>query len=265
MSGAGNTDAAKLLGESRLRHQLFDRLPDSLRPADEAAAYEVQDAVHRFLSAAGAGPLVGHKIGCTTPVMQQYLGISNPCAGQIFEPTVHVGEGTFQHHGQVRIGVECEIAVWLSDDLPPRADRSYTRADVRGAVGACMAAIEVVEDRYVDYPSLDTPTLIADDFFNAGAVLGPRREGFDLDRLPGVTARMLIDGVEVGAGVGSDVMAHPLDALAWLACSASERGLWLRAGEFVLLGSLVQTNWVAPGSVVEIFNDPLGEAEARFT
>lgn len=259
------TDAAALLGQARLDHQQFDQLPDALRPADEAAAYRVQDAVHGYLSQAGAGPLVGHKIGCTTAVMQQYLGIANPCAGQIFQPTVHSGEGTFQHHGNVRIGVECEIAVWLTDDLPPRADRPYSRADVRGAVGACMAAIEVVEDRYVDYPSLDTPTLIADDFFNAGAVLGPRRDAFDLDRLPSVTARMLIDGVEVGNGVGSDVMAHPLDALAWLARSASDRGLTLRAGEFVLLGSLVQTNWVTPGSVVEIFNDPLGEAVARFT
>jgi hypothetical protein len=32
----------------------------------------------------------------------------------------------------------------------------------------------VVQDRYVDYPSLDTPTLIADDFFHHACVLGRR-------------------------------------------------------------------------------------------
>ena len=41
-----------------------------------------------------------------------------------------------------------------------------------GAVASCMAGMEIVDDRYVDYKSLDTPTLIADDFFDAGCVLG---------------------------------------------------------------------------------------------
>jgi len=41
------------------------------------------------------------------------------------------------------------------------------------AAAASMAAIEVVQDRYVDYPTLDTPTLIADDFFHHACVLGP--------------------------------------------------------------------------------------------
>jgi 2-oxo-3-hexenedioate decarboxylase/2-keto-4-pentenoate hydratase len=161
------------------------------------------------------------------------------------------------------VGVVGVVGVAVGRDLPP-LDRRYTREMVAPAVAACMAAIEVVEDRYVDYPSLDTPTLIADDFFNSGCVLGPRHEGFDVDVLPTVTATMLIDGEEVGRGVGTDVMQHPLDALAWLAHNASQRGLTLRAGEFVLLGSLVQTNWVTPGSTVRIVNDPLGEAIARF-
>jgi 2-keto-4-pentenoate hydratase len=255
--------AADLLAQSRLSHALFDRLPEDLRPADEPAAYRIQDAVHERLIAAGLGSLVGHKIGCTTPVMQAYLGIPNPCAGQLLASTVHHGEGTFRHHGDVRIGVECEIAVWLGEDLPPRRG-GYTRARVSPAVAACVAAIEVVEDRYVDYPNLDTPTLIADDFFNAGGVLGPPAERFDPDDLPHVAAGMLIDGVEVGRGVGTDVMEHPIDALAWLATSASARGMTLRSGEFVLLGSLVQTHWVTPGAVVRVVNEPLGELGARF-
>jgi 2-keto-4-pentenoate hydratase len=256
-------EAAALLAQERLDHRLIHELPDALRPPDEPTAYRIQQLVHERLTAAGLGPLVGHKIGCTTPVMQAYLSIPNPCAGQIFATTAHRGVGWFTHHREVRLGVECEVAVELGGDLPPR-EEAYTRDLVAPAVAACMAAIEVVADRYVDYPSLDTPTLIADDFFNAGCVLGPRHEGFDVDRLPGVMATMLIDGEEVGSGVGTDVMEHPLDALAWLANSASARGLTLRAGEFVLLGSLVETNWVAPGSIVRIVNDPLGEASARF-
>ena len=43
---------------------------------------------------------------------------------------------------------------------------------VRDGVGALMAAIELVEDRYIDYPNFPTPILIADDFFNTGVILG---------------------------------------------------------------------------------------------
>ena len=64
----------------------LDRLPAECRPPDEASAYAVQDALHRHLVAAGRGPLAGHKIGCTTAVMQQFLGIANPCAGGVFAP-----------------------------------------------------------------------------------------------------------------------------------------------------------------------------------
>jgi 2-keto-4-pentenoate hydratase len=259
----GVEPGARIIAEARLAGALLDGLSPEARPRDEAEAYRMQSAVHRRLSEAGRGRLAGHKIGCTTPVMQEFLGIASPCAGGVFESGVHEGEATFEQRGDARFGVECEVAVRLGSDLPPRLE-PYRREEVAPAVAACAAAIEVVEDRYVDYSSLDTPTLIADDFFAAACVLGPWREGFDPQALREVHAAMTIDGAEAGAGTGRDLMGHPLEALAWLATNASARGLTLRAGELVLLGSLVATVWVQPGAVVRIGNDPLGEAVARF-
>ena len=47
-----------------------------------------------------------------------------------------------------------------------------------------MAAIEIVDDRYVDWRKTDATTLIADDYFAAGAVLGsPVADGCRM-RLP---------------------------------------------------------------------------------
>ncbi len=59
---------------------------------------------------------------------------------------------------------------WARDLTPAQAP--FDREAVAAAVAACMAGMEIVDDRYVDYKSLDTPTLIADDFFDAGCVLG---------------------------------------------------------------------------------------------
>ncbi len=142
--------AAGLLARARLERHRFAELPESCRPPDEASAYAVQDAVHRELTAAGRGPLAGHKIGCTTAVMQRFLNIGNPCAGGVFAPTVQHERGRFRHADFLHVGVECEIAVRLAKALPA-AGAPYDAASVAGAIGACMAAIEVVDDRYEDY------------------------------------------------------------------------------------------------------------------
>jgi 2-keto-4-pentenoate hydratase len=135
--------AAELLAQARRARQRFGSLPEDCRPADLGAAYAVQDALHHRL----AGALAGHKIGCTTPVMQRFLGIDHPCAGGVFAATVQHERGVFCHADFLHVGVECEIAVRLAWDLPAQ-DAPHDRSNVADAVGACMAAIEVVDDRY---------------------------------------------------------------------------------------------------------------------
>jgi len=251
--------AAAFLAEARLARTRMSGLPAGLRPADVAAAYRVQDALHGALAAAGLGPVAGYKIGCTTPVMQQYLKIDHPCAGGVFAARVYRDAARLRHGAFVRVGVECEIAVLLGRDLPPR-DRPYAPAEVAPAVEACAAAIEIVDDRWVDYRAVDTPTLIADDFFNAGCVLGAPCRFDAAPDLVAVRGAMSVDGREVGRGTGTDALGSPLNALAWL---ASARG-GLRAGEFVLTGSMVQTYWAARGDACAVELEGLGAARVTF-
>ena len=251
--------AAEEIAATRLGHGRLSRLPTGIRPRDSSEAYAVQAALHRRLEGAGRGTVVGHKIGCTTEVMQRYLRIDSPCAGGVFSRTVHQREARLESGDFRRIGVECEIAVRLGADLPDLL-RGHDRGTVARAVDRVMAAIEIVEDRYVDFRAFDTPTLIADDFFNAGCVLGEPVEAWNELDLAGLEGRMRIDGKEVGRGHGRDILGHPFEALAWLANSLNVRGDRLRAGEFVLLGSLVQTVWLQPGNRVHIEVDRLGAA-----
>jgi 2-keto-4-pentenoate hydratase len=257
--------AAELLARHRLDRLTFAGFPEESRPRNEAEAYEIQTVLHTLLEKAGRGEVVGHKIGCTTPTMQAYLGIPRPAAGGVFDSTVHLLEGRFRYADFVRPGVECELAVRLGRELDA-GDAPFERDEIRAAVGSIMAAIELVEDRYCDWGSLGASTLIADDFFGAGCVLGAEREAWqDEVDLSLISARMTINGVEVGAGVGSDILGDPLTALVWLVNEmAGGRGRSLRRGEFVLLGSLVQTNWVEQHDVVVVENDPLGRVTARF-
>jgi len=250
-------EAADRIATARLALAPLELLPEAIRPGGEAAAYAVQDKVHARLADSRYGRRIGWKIGCTTPVMQTYLGIPNPCGAGLFEGTRHASGATISAADFRHVGIECEIAVRLGHDLAATG-APFTAAGVAGAVESVMAAIELVDDRYADWRKTDTPTLIADDFFAAGCVLGepmPFAEAPDLATVLGVTR---INDAEAGRGVGADVLGHPLNALAWLANSLTARGTMLRAGEIVLTGSLVETRWLQAGDRAEIEISGLG-------
>ena len=254
--------AVALYVAARHRRQRIAVLPDECRPASLDEAYTVQTALSERLGATH-GAVCGRKIGCTTPVMQRYLQIAHPCAGALYERRTHTAPATVAYADHWRPGVECEIAVRLGQTLPTAA-APFDRAAIADAVEACMAAIEIVDDRYDDFRALDTPTLIADDFFSAGAVLGPPVTAWrDVD-LAAAGGTMAINGTPVGAGTGADVMGHPFEALTWLANHAAASGRPLAAGDVVLTGSVVETKWVEPGDTVLVAIEGLGEAGVTF-
>jgi len=250
--------AATQLLDQRLSLTPISQLPESMQPRNESQGYQLQRVLNGLLTVAGMGEQVGHKIGCTTSVMQAFLDIPNPCAGRVFQKSVLRRAGRVPRSGFVKLGIECEIAVELSRDLDGEAAPA-TRDSVANAVGALMAAIEIVDDRYANYRTLGVPTLIADDFFDSGCVLGDTVRDWrklDLARLTGTTT---VNGEIVGRGTGALVMGHPFEALAWLANSRAKHGLGaLHAGEFVLLGSVVETKWLNAGDRARVEIESLG-------
>ncbi|MEE8222898.1 MAG: fumarylacetoacetate hydrolase family protein, partial [Alphaproteobacteria bacterium] len=234
------------------------------RPYDEAAGYAVQDVLHTALKKRGWGPLAGYKIGCTTAVMQAHLNLTSPCGGGVFESRVHHVTADLAVADYVRVGCEIEIAVRMGADLTPD-QAPFDRDAVAGAVESCMAAMEIVDNRYEDSSSMGTGSLIADDFFGAGCLLGePVTEWRDLD-LTAAVGRLMVDEVEIGRGKGGDVMGHPFEALAWLANNLATRGSMLRRGDMVLTGSLVTVHYATPGETVEIAIEDLGGVRAHFS
>jgi 2-oxo-3-hexenedioate decarboxylase/2-keto-4-pentenoate hydratase len=255
-------EAAKTIAAARRDRVPLQALAAEFGPQDEAGGYRVQDAVHVML-AGEVGPLVGYKIGCTSAVMQRYLGIPHPCAGGVFAKGVHSSGVSLSHGDFVRVGVECEIAVRLMRDLAP-SGTAFAADSVAGAIDAYHPAIEIVDDRYADWQTIGAPTLVADDFFAAGCVLGrPVSRSVAPDLLT-VTGRAAINGVEVGQGTGADVLGHPHNALAWLANHLAASGKQLRAGQIVLTGSLVQTVWLNAGDKVVMELSGLGTVAAEF-
>ncbi len=251
---------AEYLLEQYRRQQPFAPLPPELMPESLTVAYAAQGRFNAQRIAAGAGSVAGCKIALTAPVMQQMVGIDHPCAGVILSGAVHHGAARVRAEDYQNLGIECEIALRLGADLPPNGT-PYDRDSVAESVAAAAAAIEIVDDRNTDYGRVDARSLIADNTFNRGCVLGPEMTTWrDLD-LSEVQGEMTINGSSVGQGVGADVLGHPLAALAWLANLMADLGTPLTSGMIVMTGSVVATKWLSPGDTAIAHLHGLGEAQ----
>lgn len=255
-------EAAERITRAR---QAVDPLPPldvSIRPVDVLDGYRIQNEVHNLLIPE-CGALAGYKIGCTSKKMQEYLSISHPCRGGIFQKGIFKNGSALRTGNYVHVGIECEIAVRLGSDLL-RSEGPFTQDSVGQAVDAYFAAIEIVDDRYVEWETLGAPTLIADDFFAAGIVIGdPISSTNEIDLLK-VQGRALINGAEIGRGTGSDILGHPYNALAWLANNLAQEGKSLKVGQIVMTGSIIQTVWMNKGDSVRMEFSDLGNVEVAF-
>jgi 2-keto-4-pentenoate hydratase len=203
-------------------------------------AYAVQrDYVRRQMQARGTGA-AGYKIGLTSKRMQEMCGIDSPIAGVIVQDRVHKSGARLRPTDYGRLGLEFEIAVRMARDLAPDG-RALGLADAAQAVDAICPAFEIIDDRHADYGNLELLSLIADNAWNAGIVLGDFVKPWpDLVAIEGIVC---VDGEVVDRGFGRDVLGHPFHSVVWLAAHLAETGAKLQAGDIVMTGSLALTRF----------------------
>lgn len=244
--------AADYLARLRLREGMappIDDLPADVRPRDLTEAYAVQSALRTRL-APRLGAVAGWKIGCTSRVMQDYLGVDHPCMGTLFAGQLRHGAATLRAADYRKLGLECEIAVRMAADVGPGEDPA-------AAVGAVMCSVEIVEERFADFAVCAKESLVADDFFSMGCVLGEARALADLPDLRTLRGGFAVNGEDIATGLGAAIYGDPLDALRWLAEARAPEG-GLRAGEVATLGSVVKTIYPRAGDRVEARFEGLG-------
>jgi 2-keto-4-pentenoate hydratase len=236
----------------------YHPLDAAVRAAPLDDAYRVQDVVHRLMTEAGRGEIAGWKIALTSKAMQQMTGVDQPAAGAIFAKVVHPSPARIDLAAYHHLGVEFEVAVRLGGDLPVSGG-PWTRGSVAGRVAACLPAFELVEDGDADYKALDAFTLIAQNTWNGGVVLGaPVVDWRGVDLETSVT-RCWINGEPAGQGKTGDALGHPFEAVAWLANLLNRRGRTLDRGMIVMTGSSITTKFPAPGDRIRFAIDGLGE------
>jgi 2-oxo-hept-3-ene-1,7-dioate hydratase len=210
--------------------------------------------------------LIGHKVGLTSKVMQQSLGIDEPDHGALLDRMRFADGGDIPFDRFIKPRVEIELAFVLARELE---GPNCTATHVLDATAYVTPAMEILDAR-VQMSDPETGHVrtivdtISDNAADAGIVLGAielKPYDMDLRWIPGL---LLQNGTVVESGVSAAVLDHPANAVAWLANRLSTLGVTLVAGQVVLAGSFIRAVAVDRGDELRADYGALGTIACRF-
>jgi 2-keto-4-pentenoate hydratase len=259
------TTAAELLWTAERDRAPISPLTETFPGIDVVDAYEIQLINIRRKTAAGA-QVRGHKVGLSSPVMQQMMGVDEPDYGHLLDPMVLGEDAPIPAARYCYPRIEVEIGYVLGSALP---GAGCTEADVLAATQYIVPSLELIDSRITDW-RIKLADTIADNASSAGVILGSaRRTPAELAdqgvNLANIEAVLYSDDTEIARGNTSAVLGNPTACVAWLARKVADFGVKLEAGHLILPGSCTRAIDARPGTTFRAEFAGLGAVTASFT
>lgn len=137
------------------------------------------------------------------------------------------------------IRIEIELGLRLSQDLPVRPGRPYSRAEVLDHCDSVFLGIEIVESRFSDWrDEIAYPARLADSLAHGGYLIAQTLSPKTLDHLSDLSCFIALDGTTLYDKPAVHPNGDPVaPVLAWANRSEDTLGP-LRAGQVITTGSL---------------------------
>jgi len=227
-------------------------------------AYAIQTAQMQHKRDAGRR-IVGWKIGLTSKVMQDALGIETPDSGVLYDDMLFESGACVPNTRYIEPRVEAEIAFVLKAPL----EGEVARADVLAATDYVVPALEILDTRILraDPDSGQRRRIhdtVSDNAANAGIVLSDARHAPDAFDLRWVGAIVKKNGETVATGLGAGVLDDPVDGLVWLARRMHTYGQRMNAGDVVLSGSFISPIECPSGTEINADFGAFGRVDINF-
>jgi 2-keto-4-pentenoate hydratase len=250
--------AAEILRSAERSRTPVAPLTETFPEIDTEDAYEIQLINIRRRLEAGAR-VRGHKVGLSSPVMQQMMGVDEPDYGHLLDDMELRPETPVSVSRYCYPRIEVEVGFVLGADLP---GEGCTTEDVLAATECVVPALELIDSRIRDW-RISIADTIADNASSAGYLIGEGRDPRELD-LKAIDARLTSDGELLAAGRSDAVLGDPAVSVAWLARTVARFGVPLKKGHVVLPGSCTRAVDVAAGATFTAEFTGLGSVSLSF-
>lgn len=155
---------------------------------------------------------------------------------------------------------EPEIVFYLNKDLPGPV---VTREEVLDAIDSVGISMEFVNWRVLEPRTREHA--IADNGIAAGVVLGEQRYSLDNIEFSEVVGKVVVNGTETSTGPATSIMGEdPVAGLVWAANELPKWGMYLKAGQFVVSGTVCVPLPVSADDSATISFSGLGDLQVDF-
>jgi 2-oxo-3-hexenedioate decarboxylase len=200
---------------------------------------------------------LGWKVGLNAPAVQVALGLDGIVVGFLTTATALETGAKHSLAGAANPGIEPELALRFGADLP--ADASPEQ--VGAAIDAIAPALELVD---LDRPLDDLHAILAGNVFHRGVVVGDFDTGRGID-LAGLSVSVARNGEEAGSVSAAQAYGDLAETVRFVTLRLALMGETVRAGQFVIAGSLTPIVPVAAGDDLRADFGPLGTLDLVFT
>ncbi|MEO1143805.1 MAG: fumarylacetoacetate hydrolase family protein [Pseudomonadota bacterium] len=245
--------------------EIFSQLTGDDKPDNMADAYEIQSAVYELMRQEDRfTEFGGHKVALTSPAIQEMCGVSEPAYGAVFKEFIYSNNHTVKASDFIRFGVEFEVAFEIGTDFNP-GDAPFDQDKVAQHIAAAMPAFELIDDRDADYAHLDAASILTDRCWCNGIVLGDRIEDWRKLEIGNLSGEVVVNGTVNDRGNTGAALGNPLNSVVFVANHLAERGQVLKAGDVIMTGSAMKTQFSNVGDQVTYRIEGLGEVSITLT
>ena len=245
--------------------ETFSQLTGGDKPANMAVAYEIQSAVYDLMRSEDRfTEFGGHKVALTSPAIQEMCGVSEPAYGAVFKEFIYSNKHSVKVSDFIRFGVEFEVAFEIGTDFD-LSDAPFDQHKVSQHIVAAIPAFELIDDRDADYAYLDAASILTDRCWCNGIVLGDRVENWQNLEIGNLSGEVIVNGSVSDRGNTGAALGNPLNSVVFVANHLAERGQILKAGDVIMTGSAMKTQFSNVGDQVTYRIDGLGEVSITLT
>ena len=248
---------AKFMLDQHKSKQNFQNLPETLMPKNLNEAYKIQEI---FQKNSGRGQLGGFKIALASEVQQELCGIDHPIAGGIFANEIKSSPETFDLDNFHGLGLEFELAVTLSDDLKPGME-PFDKNNIKQFIKSLSPAFELIIDRDADYSNINPLTMITDNAWCSGIVLGKELSNWEKLNLDVIRSQLLWNDEAPQDAMIKD--ANPLESLSWVSNLLTSLGRTIPKDSVIITGSVIKTRAPNKGDHIIYKVEDLSEVEIK--
>jgi 2-keto-4-pentenoate hydratase len=195
-----------------------------------------QQKVVRYLQQA-FGPVAGYKAGLTNPATQKRFGADAPVAGVLFKNLLLTSPAKLPAQFGARPLFEADLLVEVKD---ARIMQARMQADLLKHLKAVIPFIELPDLAFADMRQANANSITV---INVGARQGVLGKPLPMTAelvplLASMQVKLLDDsGAQLDSAPGTSILDHPLNAVLWLVQEMQRRGINLKAGDLLSLGS----------------------------